>query len=169
MKNTIWNGIRTFKGKDKILEVEAEIRNTDSYDWENPNKKVAVVELGISGSIWNGKTKSEKNHMSSGQCLDSIDPEDFNEKAEITLIKEIWKAWHLNGMLCGTKAQEMALQEFYKINPTLKRTYVTCVKYLKTIDLHNDNGYVYGSKWCGRDLPEQVISDVKEVFNKKRY
>lgn len=160
----IWKGVRTFRGDGVILEVEAELKASDSYDWENPESKKAFTELTISGSIWEGETKSEENISSAGQCLDSINLDAFKEKAEIMVIKDIWKHWHLNCMLPGSKAQEKALRMFYKINPGIKKDYDVAVKYLKTINLHVDNGFSYGSNYLGKELPEAIITEVKKLI-----
>lgn len=161
---TIWEGKKTFKGNNLIIEIDAELRNSNSYDWENPDNKLAITELAISGSIWKGKEKRDRNNISAGQCYDSILPSDFREEAEITAILKLWKAWHLNGLMPGSKAQEDALRLFYKINPDVESSYDKSVEYLKTINLHDDHGYVYGTKWLGRELPEQVIKEIKQLI-----
>lgn len=169
MKNTIWRASKTFKGNNTIVELNAEIRTSDSYDWENPETKMALTELTISSTIWEGKTKSEKNAVSGGQCLGSINPNDFKEKAEIKVIKDIWEYWHLNCTLPGSKAQEKALHKFYKMNPGIRKDYDKAVQYLRTIDLLDDNGYTYGSKWLGKKLPELIVTKIKKLMPEKVY
>ena len=163
-KKVIWRGVRTFKGTGVIVEVEAELKTCDSYDWENPEAKKAFTELTVSGSIWEGKSKSDRNNVSAGQCHYGINPNDFKEKAEIMVIKDIWKHWHLNCTLPGSKAQEEALRMFYKINPGIERSYGKAMDYLKTINLLDDKGYSYGSKFLGKELPEAIITEVKKLI-----
>jgi len=166
--NPKWKGRRVFRGKNEAgnnitLVLDAEIRPDESYDWEETDRKVALDVLAISGSIFEGRVV-DKNCFSAGQCYDSIEPSNFKEADLIQKIIDVWKEWHLNGTLAGDKAQEEALAKFYANNPKVKQDYDHAVAFLKSAELHDHNGYVYGTKWLGKPVPQDVINFVKDTI-----
>ena len=138
----------TSSRKSNLPEVEVELRYKDS-DLSKP-------VLSICGSLWNS---NHTDIVMGGQCLDRLAK--FNSLRSNPLFKKLhrlWKNWHLNDLHAGTVKQESALKESGK----QFESYEDRCKYLESINLLNDDGYVYGSSWLYREIPED---DLKEIIS----
>lgn len=114
--------------------------------------------LSICGSIWNSK---HTDIVCGGQCLDEM--KRFLNKDELfNKLYRLWKFWHLNDMCPGTECQENALiAKFNKIPD-----YDTACEYLKSVNLYEDDGYKYGTKWLYRAIPEDDLKIIKNLLTK---
>jgi len=74
-------------------------------------------------------------------------------------ILRLWKRWHLNDMMPGTKRQMQAL----KRAGLDQVDYEKQVTYLKWIDLYNDRGFEYGSGWLYEPLPEDIKQQIDSI------
>lgn len=125
----------------------------------NPNRNAHNCEvLSICGEV---KYKHELGAF--GQCYDEIEkilkyakPED---QKKITKILKIWRKYHLNDMQAGTKVQQDALHT--KTLDNWASQYDKCCEYLNSINLLEDRGYKFGSKWLFMKLPKRIIKIVE--------
>lgn len=90
------------------------------------------------------------------ECLspDAVPKEPFT-KNDILKLREYWERWHLNDTNAGTPKQEAAVRAWKAAGN--KYDYKDACNYLKTIDLYEDDGYRYGSKWLFEEVPQEVI------------
>jgi len=100
---------------------------------------------------------------SSGQCLDSINPKNEDQKKLV----ELWHKWHLNDMKSGTPKQEKAVNEWMKKNNITNYDYTKSCEYLKSINLyeviHESKPYKYGHGWLKRKLPSNIEEETNAV------
>jgi hypothetical protein len=92
-----------------------------------------------------------------GQCCDTIG-ECFPNNKKVQRLVEIWKKYHLNDLNAGTINQENALKNISG------HDYTEQCKYLESVNLLYDNGYKYGTSWLFRQIPEDVIQEIKELI-----
>lgn len=113
--------------------------------------------LSICGSIWNSK---HTDCVCCGQCLDTMMR--FSSLANNALFKKLHKLWtdyHLNDMCAGTIKQEAALKEH-----GYSGSYTDDCNYLESIGLLVDDGYKYGSAWLYREIPDNVLQEIEDLF-----
>ena len=128
------------------------------------NKVEVTVELtedGVfcaSALVWNSK---HTDIECGGQCLDEL--VQFLKTNKIFMkIYDWWKKYHLNNMHPGTEKQENALTNAgYK---SWANNYNDCCNYLETIGLLVDDGYEFGTGWLKRDIPNNVLKEMKELL-----
>ena len=113
-----------------------------------------------SGYLWNG-TKTDRNMISGGQCLDTIQ-ETFNTNKKIKEIVKLWEKWHLNDMHAGTPKQERFLKDNGIKNWASNFTNVCNI--LKENNLYNDNGYNFGSGWLYEEIDKQDLQQIKKIM-----
>lgn len=138
----------SFYGSRKVNlpEIEVELN-------ESENK----TTLSICGGIWNS---SHTDYICCGQCLDTMNEfTSLHDNPLFRLLYRLWSDWHLNDLHAGTEAQEKALKD----HPC--SSYTDSCEYLKSIDLYEDNGYIYGSSWLYRPIPEEVLNEIKSLFD----
>lgn len=117
--------------------------------------------LSICGSIWNSK---HTDCVVCGQCLDDMMGIDELRNDELfRTLYNLWKNWHLNDLTAGTTKQEQALNEARKSGKQLN-CYDDACKYLESIGLLSDDGYVYGTKWLYREIPEDAMSTIESLL-----
>lgn len=128
------------------------------------NKVEVEVELtndGVftsSAMVWNSKhTDCEIG----GQCLDEL-ASFLKDNATYMKIYGWWKKYHLNDMHPGTEKQEEALEKGGYTG--WASNYDKCCEYLKSIGLYEDNGYRFGTGWLKRDIPTNVLNEMKELL-----
>ena len=147
----------------KTLEVVVELRKNEFTDWETM-QEVAGYELSICGT----------GMGYGGQCLDT-----FKNKAEQYMIDElrrelfnrvfaIWDEYHLNTLNAGTKKQFECLEQC----DALTLDYEGRCNVLKEQGLYDDNGYLYGHGWLGKQIPTEVLDEILswediEIFTKE--
>ena len=100
-----------------------------------------------------------------GQCFEDFYQiisklPDSPEKNFFNKIYKVWKNYQLNDMHAGTERQEKFLEEYYKKNPDEPHNYNNEVKILGENNLYEDNGYVFGTDWLRRDIPQDVIDEI---------
>ena len=116
--------------------------------------------------VWNSKhTDCEIG----GQCLDEL-VEFLGNNETYMKIYNWWTKYHLNDMHAGTERQEEALD---KAGITgWASNYEKCCEYLDSIGLLvdkeytdlNPNGYKFGTGWLKRDIPSDVIQDIRNLL-----
>ena len=122
-------------------------------------------KLSISGVV--GAKVNGDCEGSCGQMYDTIidNLETFNFAPEWDKIKafefvEYWKEWHLNDMVAGTPEQEQFAKEWEKTN---KYNYTDICEAMKKANIYEDNGYIYGSKWLFKEIPDKVVKFLNEL------
>lgn len=87
----------------------------------------------------------------------------FVSKDDIKTIIDIWGKWHLNDLKAGTAKQQAFVDEWRKAN---KYDYTAICEALKGAGLYEDNGYKYGHEWLVEPLPEEIITEITDIFGK---
>ena len=134
-----------------------------SYKDGDENKPV----LSISANIWNAK---QTDIVCGGQCLDEMMKyRSLRDNETFKKLYHLWSNYHLNDMHSGTVNQEKAVKEFYNTNKnkqahTLHTGYNEVCDYLKSVNLYVDNGYVYGTSWLYRAIPEDDLNMIKSLL-----
>lgn len=137
-------------------------------DYNGTGRKVNAVELEInlketekgyvfsmSGGIWN---HIHTDYICCGQMCDEIGKM-FHHNKMVQRLVNIWEQYHLNDLNAGTINQEKALESFES------KDYTKQCEYLKSIGLYEDNGYKYGTAWLFRQIPDEVIDEIKTIIN----
>lgn len=185
IKHTFYLGKIAYANPNRranAVEVDLELRNRGGRPVfsTNPetNEKICTsitpryLELSICATVWN-QTKTQP--FCCGQCLDRIaeyrtqleNPELFD-----TLF-ELWKKYHLNGLHAGTPEQEALVDEWTKTHPyeysaackMLKEKGAYIVNYtgLSHAKRYDNEPYEYGHGWLVRELPPEVVAQVKSL------
>ncbi|MCK5639870.1 MAG: hypothetical protein KAJ19_03705 [Gammaproteobacteria bacterium] len=79
----------------------------------------------------------------------------------IARIIQIWERWHLNDLTAGTVMQEDAIREWKRTNDY---EYGAACAFLKDIGLYEVKGYKYGTAWLFEKIPDEIITEIKELF-----
>ncbi len=159
-KKEISLGKIAYNGKSKNcpVTVSLELRAVENaIHWETGDK-VNGIELSICGNIWN---HIKTDCYSCGQNLDTI--AQYIKTPKFKRIRQIWEQYHLNDMNAGTKKQAEAIEK-WKAEGN-KYEYSQVCEYLKSIGLYEDGFYKYGHAWLFRPIPDEVIAEVKQLFD----
>ena len=134
----------------EIKEVEKKKTNTDLKEID---KYKTLSICGYSKNI-------------GGQILDILKSKDFEPTTNFNVEEfyKIWDEWHLNDLHPGSRRQEDALK-LAKID-NWANNYNKACDYLKSINLYNDDGYIFGSSCLVEDLPLSVIKQIIEGVNR---
>ncbi len=149
------------------LKVEIEItleRKTgkqlsiDLKEVENP------LCLAIAGNIYERKAL-----IQTGQIRDVLEKATklnewkklFIDKEKLVKLLVIWKRWHLNDLVPGTRKQMEVIRKWRKKNNISEWAYEKECEVLKEKGLLTDKGYKYGTAWLYEPLPKEVIEFVK--------
>lgn len=162
MKKNISFGKIAYSSKSKInsVTIEIELKQRDTaIAWDTFEQLSNVPELSICGSIWDAK---HYDCECCGQCLDTI-KEYLPDNAEFSRICDIWEQYHLNDMNSGSKAQTDFLNALKATG--WQYSYESACKELKEAGLYFDKGYKYGSAWLYRPIPDNVLTEIKELIN----
>lgn len=159
-------------------------------DYNNVGRKVnlVTVEMSLKNStdgfpafsasvfIWNAR---HTDILAGGQMLDQIVRVPENNEL-FQEIKKLWKAYHLNDMHAGTRAQESALTKAKLMNKK-HWNYQEQVDYLKRKGLYEveltpiekkynpryaSKPYKYGSGWLYRPIPTKDLSKIKRIIGR---
>jgi len=112
-----------------------------------------------------GSYHSGNNWLQTGQCLDSIKKDLLSgdlkldekiDRKDVLDLVEIWKKYHLNDLMAGTKKQ---------MEITKGKKYDEACKELIKQNLINDMGYKYGSGWLLEQIPSNVIKRIESLFS----
>lgn len=100
------------------------------------------------------------------QCIEQIvelyrDRVPEIELASFDRLVRIWREYHLNDLTAGTQVQELALKEWKKQN---KYDYSAARAYLKEIGLEDDRGFIYGTQWLARSIPQEDVAFLEELI-----
>jgi len=141
---------KMWKVGKKRIEIEVEIGDTKKIkDW-NTLKEIEIIPVSFMGEVFIGK---DTESCCAGQIVDEL-PDD----GELGEVKRIWKQYHLNDMVPGTKRQFWALGgKFLKYKKEVER--------LKEHNLYEDRGYKYGWGWLGKPVPKQIIDRLLKIFS----
>lgn len=150
-KNSEWNGCR--------LVIELNVERGECFSWLTPDIKVADTVFSACGYVY-----KRNRCIAGGQCLDN---EVFTYAAEhdetFKRIISIWKKYHLNDMRAGTKVQTEVIESAIKNGELADYDYTKVCDYLKSKNLYEDNGYVYGTKWLFEKIPYEVKEDLFSI------
>jgi len=149
----------------KINKVEVEL-SLEKVDKHNKPKYIFTA----SGSVWNNR---ETDCYQCGQCIDSL-VEYLPKNKLLKEIHDIWKEHHLNDMHAGTEEQESYLKSLGKY-----QDYTWACEELKKANLYEvphpflivksflgtPHIYKYGQGWLYREIPENVITRLKEIMS----
>lgn len=140
--------------------------NLGKIDYNRTGRKINAVDLEVnlketeqgivftmSGSVWNSK---KTGIIAGGQMCDEIGKH-FKHDKRVQRLVQIWQKYHLNDMNAGTINQEIALEDCKSYD-----YYARC-KHLENNGLLYDNGYKYGTAWLFRQIPDEVIEEVKQI------
>jgi hypothetical protein len=148
---------RTFMAKDGgYVKLELNIRTRTAPHWDTL-KPVTTQTVSIVGDLYE-LMAGRIHETAGGQIHDSINPSEYEQSKELRRIIALWKRWHLNDLRAGTKKQMAALKG------TPHHDYTIQVAFLKGIQLHKDNGYMYGSNWLIEPTPKKVIKELRTLF-----
>ena len=98
-----------------------------------------------------------------GQCQDSIMPATRAQKE----LLHLWQTYHLNNLHAGTEWQD----EWFKMNGYDRRqcTWKNGECYVRHNDelvlVPRDNGYVYGTQWLTRNVPEDLTDTLTRIIS----
>lgn len=146
MRNMIHNG-KYYLGKHNGGECY--------LTWELYTNDKGKICFSMQGEEW---LPSKRDIRMGGQCCDTILSYFPNDQKAQRMV-EIWKEWHLNDMKAGTPNQEKAIKNW--LSSGIRYDYSAACEYLRTQNLYNDNGYVYGTAWLHQDIPENIIEEIK--------
>jgi len=155
-KKTFGFGKHAVSSGRKINLVELEVRLAETPD----GKPVFTA----SATAWNSR---HTDCVWDGQCIDTfleICPELGKDKTYM-LIHDLWKRNHLNDMHAGTERQEKAIAE-WKAEGN-QYNYTNACEHLKAVGLYDDNGYIYGTAWLYRDIPDDDLKAIKGLLEIK--
>lgn len=137
-------------------------------DKEGPSPRLDIdlnschqyTELSICGDMYeNGKD------IGGGQCLFDV-MSAFPNDVDIQRLCLFWGLWHLNGLKAGTRKQTEAILEYQQEHPEWQYEYSNACDILKEAELLEDRGYKYGECWLVEVIPDEVITEIKELVNK---
>lgn len=152
---------REWKINDIEITLELKYETVNQMDHITlENVKEAYI-LSICGSLYkSGKRHADKNLISSGQCLKEVYIASMDnkytdkEKALIEKIYNLWSEYHCNDLMAGTDNQMEILKDF---NGDFKED----CEFLKSNGLYEDRGYRYGSRWLIKQIPADVLAEIK--------
>ena len=152
MKKTISFGKVAYNSYRKINELTVELELKQNFKGQ--------YVFSACASIWNGR---KTNNLCGGQCFDILfkclkDNKIMNKQFE--KIYRLWKLHHLNDLHAGTERQEKALSLANKRHVDFKER----CDYLKSVGLLYDDGYLYGSSWLYREIPQDDLKTIKEII-----
>lgn len=141
-------------------------------DWNGTGRKINAVDVEIElrdkldgpafsamAMIWNNK---HTDIVCGGQCLDEL-MEFLGDNEIFAIIHKMWKLYHLNDMHVGTPRQEEALKKAGFLGGK-NYNYKEACEYLKSINLYDDNGKVYGKNWYYWPIPDEDLEIIKSLF-----
>ena len=132
--------------------VELELRTRHNSMLDKP-----YIELSICGGVYNPR---RTDYYTCGQCLDTL-KEYIGTNPVFNKLYKWWKSYHLNGMHAGTEEQEKALEN------CPSHDYKERCEYLKSVNLYeveyNGKPYKYGHSWLMREIPTEVIEEIKTL------
>lgn len=149
-------------GKKTYITIKVTKRDVEEY---RPDCKflnydtLDVVEGEYLYLTMHGKTR--KNGTSC-QIIDEFEeriPYYSKANQEIAYrLLDIWKEYHLNDGLCGTKTQK----DFIKMHAQSKSYEEQC-SILKENNLLHDRGHKYGCGWLYKEIPNEVLDFLKSL------
>ncbi len=148
----LYTGI-TNKGKKMYVELtinqEADTRTAQTTTLQPITAYKSLLIVGTGGRE---ETADIKNYK-----------ELFITEQDLKTITDIWQKWHLNDTKAGTVKQQAFIDE-WKTNNSYD--YTAACEALKEAGLYEDNGYKYGHSWLVDPLPEEVIKEITDIFEK---
>lgn len=142
-----------------VIDVELKLEDKKT-NWETLDRENGAIVCSMSGLIKNANTGRD---ISGGQNLDEI-AKMFPQNKDLQELVSYWKEYHLNDMEAGTIRQTKAIDEW--LSKGNRYDYSKALEYLKSIDLDEDRGYSYGSKWLYQPIPKNVVERIVELTNK---
>ncbi len=150
----LYTGI-TNKGKKMYVELtinqEADTRAAQTTTLKPITAYKSLSMVGTSGQN-REETADIKNYK-----------ELFITEQDLKTITDIWQKWHLNDTKAGTVKQQAFIDEWKKNN---SYDYTAVCEALKEAGLYEDNGYKYGHSWLVNPLPEEIIKEITDIFEK---
>ena len=141
---------RIWKIGKKRIKIEVQIGDPKKRKNWVTLEETDIVPISFTGEIFIGKSFES---CCIGQIVDKL-PND----GELWEVKWIWKRYHLNDMIPGTKRQFWAVGgKFFEYNEEIKK--------LKNRHIYEDRGHIYGKEWLGKPVPKKVINRILEIFS----
>ena len=134
-------------------------------DWDTLELVPTTTRVSISGGIWNA---SHSDYSTCGQCIKEVAR--LVPTAKVKRIAELWKQYHLNDFKSGTAIQTAYLDGYLaaanadKLKGFQMDHYGMSCQVLKDAGLYEDRGYKYGTGWLVKQVPTEVIDELKELF-----
>lgn len=95
------------------------------------------------------------------KTLEAISPVPQWDAEKIKRLFDIWDRWHMNNMCAGTPAQTQYLKN--NRPKAFVHDYTAQCNLLEAAGLLTDNGYTYGSQWLKEEVPQDVLTWLKEL------
>ena len=164
IKKTIYLGKIDYSGNGKKtnrVTIEAELKQIKNLSFTTDTEPIKeYYTFSASANIWQG---NNRDIDAGGQMVDEA-ASYFPENEIAQRLKEIWEKYHLNDLNAGTEKQSNCLDEYKKVNPEWRYEYTAACTILEEVDLLEDSGYKYGSKWLVRPIPETIVEEIKELL-----
>jgi len=146
------------KVNEVTIEIEIKRNNTKDINLNPVLNGYSIFRM--SANVYNSK---HTDIIAWGQMCDKL-PKLFPNNKDVKRLVEIWENWHLNDMNSGTKKQMDAVEKWEQNGN--KYDYTKVCEYLKSIDLHIDNGYQYGTSWLLNPLPSEIETEVNNIIER---
>jgi hypothetical protein len=169
MKTTLNLGKIDYEGSGKanlvILKMEIKTGNYKNRLDTNLRPVSNCKTLSISGQIWD---KRHFDCVTCGQISDTI-LKYYSGNERVERIVEIWERWHLNDLSAGTESQKECLKnsgvDFSEYRKAGYESYYDYERFvLEQNGLLYDGFYEFGSQWLVEPLPDEIESEIIELF-----
>ena len=159
-----------YRGK-KPVELQLVIKRVKIPDTEAPRLNWKLEEIreyttvSISGEVW---YSNYRDCFECGQIRETVS--DLFGREDIQRLCVLWHNWHLNDLQAGTKAQRNCVSQYKLNHPGWRYDYSKACEILKDAGLYTIEtspiSYAYGSKWLIREVPESIITELIETFER---
>jgi hypothetical protein len=131
----------------------------------NHDKRSRLSITGVEGPKANGNARGGCGQIvMSGLHVDTYNTQEGWTTAMLNRLAVVWDRWHLNDMRAGTPAQMQWLREREHEYPGYPIDHYTWAKEgLAAAGLQPDNGYSYGSAWLHEEVPDDVLTWLRDL------
>lgn len=145
-------------------------------DYNKNGKKLNLVDVIVSleeningkprftaqARVWN---KTTTYCYMVGQCFEELkEYTDISKNEIFSFIYDMWQKYHLNDMHAGTPRQEKAIKEKFGFGYKVYNFSEQC-DYLKSINLLEDEGHVYGNGWLYHEIHSSDLEKIKNFLS----
>lgn len=118
-----------------------------------------VFEVSFTGEI-----KGREYGSCCGQCHGEIEKL-WGDVPIIKELVELWKRWHLNTMKAGTRLQENFIRRWKTNHPDWRYDYSKACELLEQNYIYEDRDYKYGHAWLTEIIPQEVLTQLRELMD----